>query len=83
MGNGDIPTSIDMLGESKFISGFVKREKLAVYDIESGGVLWEYSFEGKGANSQTNKVQVSSKQKMIATANEDHCIRFFDAGTSK
>ncbi|CAM6006145.1 unnamed protein product [Sphagnum balticum] len=81
--SGDVPTSIDWIGEGKFVSGFVNKPSLRVYDIETGACCWDYSFEGRGALYQTNRVQTSIRQKLVAAGNEDHYIRFYDAGTSR
>lgn len=40
----DTPTSVDWLGEEKFVSGFVGRARVGVVDVERGCGLWEYSF---------------------------------------
>ena len=42
----------------------------------------EYKFEGKQTSSQVNEVVCDPKSKMIATAHEDNCLRFFDANSS-
>lgn len=79
----DTPTSIEWLGESRFLSGFTNKNSLGVYDLERGDALWEYGFDSQGECGQANKVQVSGRQHLIGAAHEDHTIRFYDPNSSR
>ena len=78
----DTPTIVEWMADNRFLSGFRFKQRLGVFDVESGEHQWDYKYEGRAESSQTNCLQMSQKMKMIATGHEDHFVRFFDPNSS-
>lgn len=81
--NEDTPTAMDWLGDNKFVSGYVRSQRIIVYDLETAKYSGEYSFESKKELSQTNYLLHSPLHQLLATAQEDNLIRLFDTKASK
>lgn len=79
----DTPTAVEWVADNRFIAGYRCKQKVGVFEADSGELGWEYSFEGKGPSSQANCLQLNSQLKMLAGGHEDHFIRFFDPNSSK
>lgn len=78
----DAPTVVEWIADNRFASGMRKGERVGVFEVETGDLGWEYSFEGRGAISQANCLQMSQKLKMLVGGHEDHFLRFYDPNSS-
>ena len=78
----DTPTAVEWMGDNRFLSGFVRRDQVGVFETERGNPVYEYAYERRGDCGQVNCLKMSHRLKMIASGHEDHCVRFFDPNSS-
>lgn len=78
----DMPTAVEWMADNRFAAGYQRKEAVGVYEINSGQLGWEYSFEGKGDSSQVNCMQMGPKLKVLVAGHEDHFLRFYDPNSS-